>query len=464
MTQRVSLSRIFKQKLSKKSNIDVTEFNVTQAIHEVQTLAQEGLKEKDLVDSLPGQPSKVSFKQYAGYVTVDQKAGRAFFYYFVEAQRSPDKSPLLFWLNGGPGCSSLGFGAMEEIGPFRVNNDGKTLHQNPYAWNYVANVLFLESPAGVGFSYSNTTSNNLTTGDTNTAKDNYTFLLNWMRRFPEYKNREFYIAGESYAGHYVPQLAQTIMHHNKKPNNTIIKLKGVIIGNAVIDDETDTIGQWEYYGSHALNSDVTVSKALKYCNFSYSATKQPRECEEAVEDSGKEAGDDIDPYNIYAPLCTKTILTKNISAMHPDPCSARYIHAYLNREEVQKELHANIANTSYVWQNCSDVVLNNWNQSSFTVIPILKEIMANGIRLWIYSGDIDGVVPVTSTQLSIKKMKLHIQTRWHPWYLQEEVGGYTQVYHNLTFATVRGAGHEVPKYQPQRSFYLISSFIAGKPL
>ncbi|CAA0827238.1 Serine carboxypeptidase-like 40 [Striga hermonthica] len=384
MTQRVSLSRISKQKLLKKNNIDVTEFNVTQAIHEVQILAQEGLKEKDLVDSLPGQPSKVSFKQYAGYITVDQKADRAFFYYFVEAQRSPDKSPLLLWLNGGPGCSSLGFGAMEEIGPFLVNNDGKTLHENPYAWNHVANVLFLESPAGVGFSYSNTTSNNLTTGDTNTAKDNYAFLLNWMRRFPEYKNREFYIAGESYAGHYVPQLAKTIIHHNKKPNSTIIKLKGVIIGNAVIDDETDIIGEWEYLGSHALISDVTASKALKYCNFSYLATKQPRECEEAVEDSGTETSN-IDWYNIYAPLCTKPSLTNNISAMNnPDPCSAQYVQSYLNREEVQKALHANITNTSYVWQSCSDVVFDNWNQSSFSVIPILKDIMANGIRLWIY--------------------------------------------------------------------------------
>ncbi|GER43600.1 serine carboxypeptidase-like protein [Striga asiatica] len=384
MTQKVSLSRIFKQKQLKKNGIDKIEFNVTDAIHEVQILAQEGLKEKDLVESLPGQPSKVSFNQYAGYVTVDQKAGRAFFYYFVEAQRSQDKSPLLLWLNGGPGCSSLGYGAMEEIGPFRVNRDGKTLHKNPYAWNNVANVLFLESPAGVGFSYSNTTSNNLTTGDTNTAKDNYVFLLNWFERFSEYKDREFYIAGESYAGHYVPQLAQTIMHHNKNLNNTmIINLKGVIIGNADIDEEAETIGLWVYLGSHALISDVTTSKALKYCNFSTFATTEPRECEEAVEESGKESGK-IDFYNIYAPVCTNSSLTKKISAMSPDPCIDDYINAYFNRAEVQKALHANITNIPYVWQICSDVVYDNWNQSSYTVIPILEEIMANGIRLWIY--------------------------------------------------------------------------------
>lgn len=93
----------------------------------------------------------------------------------------------------------------------------------------VANVLFLESPAGVGFSYSNTTSDYQSGGDRKTANDNYAFLVNWLERFPEYKKRDFYISGESYAGHYVPQLAHTILHHNKKGNGPIIKLKGIIV-------------------------------------------------------------------------------------------------------------------------------------------------------------------------------------------------------------------------------------------
>ncbi|XP_020594794.1 putative serine carboxypeptidase-like 53, partial [Phalaenopsis equestris] len=90
---------------------------------------------------------------------------------------------------------------MMELGPFRVNSDGKTLQRNIYAWNNVANVIFLESPAGVGFSYSNTTSDYDKNGDKRTADDSYTFLVNWMERFPQYKNRDFFITGESYAGH-----------------------------------------------------------------------------------------------------------------------------------------------------------------------------------------------------------------------------------------------------------------------
>ncbi|KQK14831.2 hypothetical protein BRADI_1g18852v3 [Brachypodium distachyon] len=166
------------------------------------------------------------FAQYAGYVMVDAAAGRALFYYLPEAIGNGNSSskPLLLWLNGGPGCSSLGYGAMEELGPFRVMSDGKTLYRNPYSWNHVANVLFLESPTGVGYSYSNTTADYSRFGDNKTAEDAYLFLANWMDRFPEYKRREFYIAGESYAGHYVPQLAHQILRRSSPS----INLKGIM--------------------------------------------------------------------------------------------------------------------------------------------------------------------------------------------------------------------------------------------
>ena len=85
--------------------------------------------------------------------------------------------------------------------------------------------MFLESPIiapGVGFLYSNTTSDYYTkTGDDSTIADNYAFLLNWLERFREYKNRDLYIAGESYAGHHVPELGYTVLLHNKEANNTI---------------------------------------------------------------------------------------------------------------------------------------------------------------------------------------------------------------------------------------------------
>lgn len=90
-------------------------------------------------------------------------------------------------------------------------------------------MLFLDQPAGVGFSYSNLSSDYNTTGDKRSAKDTYTFLINWLERFPHYKNRDFYIAGESYGGHFVPELAYTTLAHNKKSNRPFINLKGIAV-------------------------------------------------------------------------------------------------------------------------------------------------------------------------------------------------------------------------------------------
>lgn len=70
----------------------------------------------------------------------------------------------------GPGCSSIAYGASEEIGPFRINKAGSGLHFNKYSWNLAANLLFLESPAGVGFSYSNRSSDLHDSGDRRTGK------------------------------------------------------------------------------------------------------------------------------------------------------------------------------------------------------------------------------------------------------------------------------------------------------
>lgn len=98
-------------------------------------------------------------------------------------------------------------------------------------WNHaVANVIFLESPAGVGFSYSMNSSDYSDVGDQITAEDTYVFLLNWFNRFPEYKGRDFYIAGDSYGGHYVPQIATIVTFINHLfDGDTPFNLRGIFV-------------------------------------------------------------------------------------------------------------------------------------------------------------------------------------------------------------------------------------------
>ncbi|XP_059636429.1 serine carboxypeptidase 1-like [Cornus florida] len=412
---------------------------------------QDRLMEADKIVALPGQPGDVDFYQYAGYVTVDPKAGRQLFYYFVESPHNSSSKPLVLWLNGGPGCSSLGYGAMEELGPFRVHSDGKTLYRNDYAWNNVANVLFLESPAGVGFSYSNTSSDYEDTGDKRTAEDSYTFLVNWLERFPQYKTRDFFITGESYAGHYVPQLAHTILSKKKK---TKINLKGIAIGNGWIDDNTNTKGMFDFFWTHAMSSDEANAGINKHCDFHTGKTSLA--CDAYQSQAFDEIGE-LDIYNIYAPVCSSKAAKPSFGSIKNfDPCSDGYVEAYLNSAAVQKAFHAR--NTS--WSACSGLI---WTDSPTSILPTIKQLIANGnISIWIYSGDIDGRVPITSSRYAINTLKLPVKTPWRPWYNDDEVGGYVVEYKGLILATVRGAGHEVPSYQPERSLTMITSFLQGE--
>eukprot|EP01018_Ginkgo_biloba_P013658 Gb_00678 [translate_table: standard] len=426
-------------------------------------------QEKDRITQLPGQPENVEFAQYSGYITVNQQAGRALFYWLIEATKDPSSKPLVLWLNGGPGCSSVAYGAAEELGPFRIKSDGKTLFLNPYAWNKLANILFLESPAGVGFSYSNTSSDLVTAGDKRTAADGYIFLINWLERFPQYKYRDFYIAGESYAGHYVPQLGQVVYRSNKGVQKPVLNLKGFMVGNAVTDDYHDFIGTFEYWWSHALISDSTYRLLKVTCDFTLS--QHPSDpCQRALDLANSELGN-IDPYSIYTQSCNSSGGQRHrIKSHHPwrsyayDPCTERYSEMYFNQPEVQKALHANVTGLPYSWKTCSDLLENHWQDSPRSVLPIYHELLGGGVRIWVFSGDTDAVVPLTATRYSIHALRLPTVVNWHPWYDEGKVGGWTQEYKGLTFVTVRGAGHEVPLHQPRKAFILFKSFLESKPM
>ncbi|KAG2567559.1 serine carboxypeptidase-like 35 [Panicum virgatum] len=470
--------------------------------------------EADLVTGLPGQPA-VGFRHYAGYVDVGSRGGgggKALFYWFFEAELEPEKKPLLLWLNGGPGCSSVAYGAAQELGPFLVRSYGANLTRNAYAWNKAVNLLFLEAPVGVGFSYTNRTADLRRLGDRVTAQDSYGFLLNWLDRFPEFKSRDFYIAGESYAGHYVPQLAELIYDGNKGASrDKVINIKGFMIGNAVLNDATDQLGMVEYAWSHAIISDELYSAVRRECDsFKEEADggRPGKGCSPALR-AFLGAYDDIDIYSIYTPTCllpagagaaarrrpaARLVAAPRLFSKHEawhrlkrvpagyDPCTESYVTRYFNREDVQRALHANRTGLPYPYSTCSEVI-RKWNDSPATILPILKKLMAAGLRVWVYSGDTDGRVPVTSTRYSINAMGLRPRQRaanrtaaaadvsterwggWRAWYYRQQVAGWAVEYEEgLTLVTVRGAGHQVPLFAPGRSLAMLYHFLRGQAL
>ncbi|CAN6346090.1 unnamed protein product [Urochloa humidicola] len=444
-------------------------------------------QDEDRIDfeAMPGKPKNLAFKfdMYGGYVTVDEEAGRTLYYWFQEADSNgtdPATAPLLLWLNGGPGCSSIGSGALEEQGAFRLSPHGE-LFLNEFAWNKVANVLFLESPAGVGYSYSNTSSD-LVVGDERTAEDSYTFLVKWFERFPQYKYRDFYIAGESYAGHYVPQLSQLVYRNNIGVKNPSINFKGFLVGNGLTDDKLDIIGMFEFWWHHGLISDETLRRGLDLCaNGTSTLTKPSPECQEVIDKSSEEQGN-IDAYSIYTPPCPwgnpaeppRIRLQRSRRAlMLPayDPCTAWYATDYLNKKDVQKAIHANVSGIiEYPWAMCNMPIYYNWTTvTRISMIPIYQELVGAGLKVWVFSGDTDSAVPLSSTRLSLDHMGFPVKTSWYPWYMDPsingtEVGGWSMVYEGLTYVTVRGAGHEVPLHRPEQALFLFKQFLLGEPM
>ncbi|KAL4518207.1 hypothetical protein Ndes2437A_g04505 [Nannochloris sp. 'desiccata'] len=225
--------------------------------------------EQDRVTSLPG-AGDLDFELFAGYITVDEDAERALFYTLAESSSpQPDKDPLVLFLNGGPGCSSIGGGFLSELGPFYPTPEGVSLVKNDYAWNQLANVVFLESPAFVGWSYSNT-SEDAVVGDERTAKDTYEFLLRFLTRFPKYQDRPFWLAGESYAGHYLPNLSVEILDglKNKKHDKDHLNFKGFLLGNPWTDPSIDNRAATDFWFSHGVVSAAAWDGMKAYCDFS----------------------------------------------------------------------------------------------------------------------------------------------------------------------------------------------------
>lgn len=440
----------------------------------------EGYPAEDFVPRLPGQPD-VGFRQYAGYVTVDEKAGRSLFYYFTEADGDADKKPLTLWLNGGPGCSSVGGGAFTELGPFYPRGDARSLRLNKKSWNKVSNLLFVESPAGVGWSYSNTTSD-YSCGDQSTANDMHIFLMQWYGKFPEFKSRDLFLSGESYAGHYIPQLANVLLDHNAHSTGFKFNIKGVAIGNPLLKADTDPAATYEYYWSHGMISDELGLTIKNECNFEYYSFDSPTNnltssCFNATVKAGASVTDYIDAYDVILDVCypqiveqelrLKKLLTKK--SMGVDVCMSYERVFYFNLPEVQRALHANTTALPYDWSMCSNFLNYTDADMNIDIVPLLKRIIRNRIPLWIFSGDQDSVIPLIGTRKIVrelaKDLKFGITVPYSAWFHKSQVGGWTTEYGKLlTYATVRGASHMVPYAQPDRALRLFRAFVNAQRL
>lgn len=251
---------------------------------------------------------------YSGYVDLDNTT-KKIHYLLVESQNDPANDPLVVWFNGGPGCSSM-LGWMQEHGPNSYPNGGNAWVKNEYSWNKEANVLYIEQPAGVGFSMCDWDNHpeDCTFDDNSMAKDNLEAILKWYQKYPEYEQHELYISGESYGGIYVPFTAHQIYLHNEaarddpsafKPN-----LQGFLVGNGCTNWKVDTTPAYLEMGFwHSLYDTATYDsmKALG-CDYSMGA-KSTEICDTLIEKFNNDTAQ-VNVYDIFGHCYTDTEGTK----------------------------------------------------------------------------------------------------------------------------------------------------------
>ncbi|CAN6248117.1 unnamed protein product [Urochloa humidicola] len=430
-----------------------------------------------LVTRLPGFHGDFSFPSghYAGYVTVDDASERSLFYYLALSERDPAADPVVLWLNGGPGCSSFD-GFVYEHGPFTFEPPaGRSspaaglprLRLNPYSWSKVSNIIYLDSPAGVGMSYSLNKSD-YTTGDLKTAADTHKFLLKWFKLYPEFQSNPFYISGESYAGYYIPTLTDEVVKGIERGVEPRINFKGYMIGNAATDVNYDYNAFVPFAHGMGLISTDMYEDVKATCRGTFWGNLDDL-CQEKIEIVHWELKD-LNTYNILAPCYhhpemqeiefvnsslpssfkklgeterpfpvrkrmagrswpLRAAVRNGHIPMWPGlggrslPCTSDELATlWLDDEGVRTAIHAKSKRLIGSWELYTARI--NYTHDTGTMQSYHKKFTAMGYRVLIYSGDHDLCVPFSGTEAWVKSIGYQVVDRWRPWYYGKQVAGY----------------------------------------
>ncbi|KAK3257530.1 hypothetical protein CYMTET_33381 [Cymbomonas tetramitiformis] len=455
------------------------------------------------VHNLPGGPSPLPHgPHYAGHLPFADGLYSSF--YYLAPHPDPAK-PLLVWMNGGPGASSL-MGLFTELGPLLINGQSRPrpnttdtdwrLFQNPSAWSEEASLLVWEQPAGVGFSRCNDNSTSSKCRGVperpwdcySSADANLEFLQAFFQRYPEEAQRDLYISGESYGGVYVPLLASRYMAARARPTPpskvALPQLKGVAIGNGCIGFGVaggcgmDTL---EVLVAHLEAAVPDVSREVlrdvrASCGPDLARGLGPEgpfqnvTCRPALRDLFHELGE----YNVYNFDNTDTCGPEyqgNWGAGDTFACGGSALADYLDQGDVQVALHVITGGQEPVaWSKRQwDGRWSGYNITAADVRPEMSAAVQANATMLIYNGLEDAAVPHQGAQGWVEGLFGHSITdhrrKWgSPPY--GALAGHVTTYVDgrVTYVTVRGAGHLVPADRPLPGRAMISAFLKGVPM
>ncbi|XP_031118860.1 serine carboxypeptidase-like 11 isoform X2 [Ipomoea triloba] len=435
-----------------------------------------------VVEFLPGFHGRLPFILHTGYIGVGKNEEVQLFYYFVKSESNPNNDPLILWLTGGPGCSSIS-GLLYELGPLefedkQYNGSLPTLLLAPHSMTKVASIIYLDQPANTGFSYA-TTPNATTYTDLQACDHVYEFLQKWFSNNPDFISNSLYIAGDSYSGITVPIIFQLILSGNEAGNKPMMNLKGYSLGNPKTFPGEVNYSIPFAHGMGLISTELYTSLA--------------ENCKEEYEDIGwrnelcsqnYQMIDGINDQHILEPSCgsesalinpgdnfsgKRRSLEENFMSSNNDSwCRVDYrklSNYWANDPKVQEALHVRKGSIGQ-WLRCrQSISIWTYRITLMDTIQYHVNISRKGYRSLIYSGDHDMCVPFQSTEAWIKSLKYAIIDEWRPWIVNSQVAGYTRSYSNqMTFATLKGAGHVAFEYKREESVAMLTRWLSYQPL
>ncbi|KAF7823340.1 serine carboxypeptidase-like [Senna tora] len=407
----------------------------------------------------PSGPSIQDLGHHAGYYSLPRSKSARMFYLFFEARNNKNDVPLVIWLTGGPGCSSE-LALFYENGPFHISKN-LSLVWNDFGWDKASNIIFVDQPIGTGFSYSSDESD-IPHDEEGVSNDLYDFLQAFLKEHPQFVKNEFYITGESYAGHYIPALASRVHKANKAKEGIYINLKGFAIGNGLTNPEI----QYPAYTDFALQRGLIQKSDYDSIN-----QKIPP-CLESIKICAKQGGDACETSRGICIDIFESILYIAGNINYYDirkQCEGSLCYDFssvetlLNEKEVKEAL--GVGDLDFV--SCSSKVyynmLDDWMRNLEVPIPSLLQ---DGIRMLVYAGEEDLICNWLGNSRWVEAMEWSGQKDFKAsptvsFKVNGKEAGLMKSHGPLTFLQVHEAGHMVPMDQPEVALHMLTTWIQG---
>lgn len=427
----------------------------------VSVASTDRLREKSLRDSTSNAdgPERIS-----GYFKLDRTKDAHMFYFLFQSRAMRPDDPVVLWMTGGPGCSSE-LAIFVENGPWTINDD-MTLTETQYGWDVNNTMIFVDQPINTGFSYSEDERDRVH-DEEKVAKDMLDFLQELYAAHPELQGRDFFVTGESYAGHYVPAVTRRVWDRiNNGTLSVDIRLKGFAIGNGL----TDPAIQYGAYADYAIAHDLidqdtydnvmwyypSCKAAIQTCNKQGWATEcklAVNYCQAGIVSRIMGAAGDFNVYDIrlpcLGPLCYDF---SNIDKFLNLPSTLEWLGVGDRRwEECDPNVHEDM--------------MGDWMKDFEGIIP---EMINSGIRSLIYAGDQDFICNWMGNARWVDAMEwsgaeAYAKTEAVEYVVDGEPAWSVRSVPNLSFMKVYDAGHMVPMDKPKVGMEMIDKFTRNQP-